>query len=421
MLSKWQWLFTRLKRTLWLHATLVCFLGVIVALVALPIQTLVDEPLPFTIGSDAVGDILNILATSMLTVTIFSLSVMVTAYSAASSGVTPRAIELVKQDATTQKALASFLGSFLFSLVGIIALSTGVYTEVGRFVLFIATLTVIVWILLTLLRWIEHLSGLGRVGHTASQVEEKARAALQERISYPALGGKPMHDSELPADARPVLADSIGYVQHVDMEALSAVCSEAGLQMGVLALAGTLVHPQKTLAWYRGRTEDAVVRRICRAFTVGEERSFDQDPRFGFTVLSEIASKALSPAVNDPGTAIDILNRALRLLSVFCDQPENEPAEILYTDLEVVRISMDDLFDDIFLPIARDGAGLLEVQLRLQKTLLALKQINGHLFAGEARRCSRLALQFAENSLLLECDKQRLHEVAQQIEKSDSR
>lgn len=53
--------------------------------------------------------------------------------------------------------------------------------------------------------------------------------------------------------------------------------------------------------------------QIARAFLIGDERTFDDDPRFGLVVLSEIASRALSPAVNDPGTAIDIIGTFVRL------------------------------------------------------------------------------------------------------------
>ena len=50
---------------------------------------------------------------------------------------------------------------FLFSLVGIIALNMGAYGERGRVILFIVTLVVIALILITLLRWIQHLTSLG--------------------------------------------------------------------------------------------------------------------------------------------------------------------------------------------------------------------------------------------------------------------
>ncbi|MCY2449393.1 DUF2254 domain-containing protein, partial [Klebsiella pneumoniae] len=93
----------------------------------------------------------------------FSLSIMVTAYGSATTNVTPRATRLVVEDVTTQNVLATFIGSFLFSLVGIIALSMGAYGERGRVILFIVTLVVIALILITLLRWIQHLTSLGRV------------------------------------------------------------------------------------------------------------------------------------------------------------------------------------------------------------------------------------------------------------------
>ena len=171
MLSKWQWLLAQLTRTLWVRASFFALLAVVTALIAIPAQQMIDNPFPFSVGSDSVGQILDILASSMLAVTTFSLSVMVSAYTAASSNVTPRATKLVEQDTTTQNVLATFIGSFLYSLVGIIALSTDQYGENGRLILFIVTIGVIILIVITILRWIEHLSQLGRVGETTERVD----------------------------------------------------------------------------------------------------------------------------------------------------------------------------------------------------------------------------------------------------------
>ncbi len=129
-------------------------------------------------SADAVDKILGIIASSMLAVTIFSLSTMVAAYGAASTGVTPRATTLVMEDTTTHNALATFIGSFLFSLVGLIALSTGVYGDQGRVLLFAVTIAVVILIVYTLLRWIDHLSRLGRVGETIDRVERAAIEAI---------------------------------------------------------------------------------------------------------------------------------------------------------------------------------------------------------------------------------------------------
>ena len=166
MISKWQWLLAQLTRTLWIRATLYVVLALAAALLAVLIERLLPGPLPVDIGADAVDRILDILASSMLAVTTFSLSVMVAAYSTATSNVTPRATRLLMQDTTTQNVLGTFIGAFLFSLVGLVALSTGAYGESGRVVLFAITLLVIALIVVTILRWIDHLSRFGRVGDT---------------------------------------------------------------------------------------------------------------------------------------------------------------------------------------------------------------------------------------------------------------
>ncbi|MBN6379385.1 DUF2254 domain-containing protein, partial [Escherichia coli] len=133
--------------------TLFAIVAIITALLSILFKSMIPESVSVKVGAEAVDNILNILASSMLAVTTFSLSIMVTAYGSATTNVTPRATRLVVEDVTTQNVLATFIGSFLFSLVGIIALNMGAYGERGRVILFIVTLVVIALILITLLRW----------------------------------------------------------------------------------------------------------------------------------------------------------------------------------------------------------------------------------------------------------------------------
>ncbi|RUO21055.1 hypothetical protein CWE07_11845 [Aliidiomarina maris] len=137
---------------------------------------------------------------SMLMVTTFSLSVMVSAYQAATNNVTPRATKLIRQDITTQNVLATFIGAFLFSLVGLIATKTEVYQANGRFVLFVFTLLMIVFIVVAIFRWIEHLTVLGRVGSTSAKVEDATSAALQFCRQHPCLGARHFEEHFEPAD-----------------------------------------------------------------------------------------------------------------------------------------------------------------------------------------------------------------------------
>lgn len=410
MTSKWTWLLSLLTRRLWFRATLISLLAVLSALIAFVVAPYIPENLSASIGAEAVDSILTIIASSMLAVTTFSLSTMVAAYAAATANVTPRAIKLLIEDTTTQNVLATFVGSFLYSLVAIIALSTGAYGERGRVVLFVVTIAVVLLIVVTLLRWIDYLITLGRVGETTEAVEEAAAAAVRERRARPYLSGVPLASPHaIPAEAWPVGGAAIGYVQHIDMAAIEAAAKECGAKVFLLALPGTFIDARRPIAMIAG-TGDGLAREVADAITIGRERSFDQDPRFGMQVLAEIASRALSPALNDPGTAIDVLGRAVRLLTLW-DEPV-APEEIRYSRVYVPALDLGELFDDVFAPIGRDGAGMLEVQIRLQKALASLARLDEPGFRAHALRHSRLALARANVAMTLTEDREILAAAA---------
>jgi uncharacterized membrane protein len=394
MTSKWQWLLRQFSRQLWVRATFFCLLGIATAFLAVLLSPYIPDGLEAAVGAEAVDNILGIIASSMLTVTTFSLSTMVAAYSAATNSVTPRATKLLMADTTTQNVLATFIGSFLFSLVGIIALSMEVYGEEGRVVLFAVTILVIALIVITLLRWIDHLSKLGRVGETTATVEKATRQALEQRVRTPYLGGVEFKRGQsLPHGARPIICRRIGYVQHIDIAHLSSLADDKGGQVIIAALPGRFVTPAEPVAYLVGKVAAAnedEANAILKGFTIAQERSFKQDPRFGLSVLAEIASRALSPAVNDPGTAIDVIGRAVRLLSVWADTETAE--EPLYPNVFVPAIHLEDLYDDVFTPITRDWAGLVEVQMRLQKAFAALSEFGGAPYAQQGDAHSRTAM-----------------------------
>ena len=416
-MSRWQWLLRQFTRRLWVRASLIGALGIVAAVLAAVIERYIPWQLPGKIGADAVESILDIIASSMLAVTTFSLSVMTSAYGSATNNVSPRATKLLMEDRVTQNVLSTFIGSFLFGIVGIIVLKTGAYGDRGRVILFLVTIGVIVLIVVTLLRWIDHLTRLGRVGETTSRVEEATEAALSARLAHPTLGGRTLRPAgQADAGRTPITADKIGYVQHVDMGALSDVANEIDADIILAAVPGAFLYPNSPLlAFARPVERDAaaeVAEAVRRAFSIGVERSFDQDPRFGLAVMSEIGSRALSPAINDPGTAIDVIGRSTRLLALWAKGPEDDPDEIEHPRIEVPELAADDLFEDAFMLVARDGAALIEVQLRLQKALQALGGMGDAAFRAAARRQAELALARAETALTLQADKDRLRDLA---------
>lgn len=412
MMARWQWLLTLFARKLWLRVGIMALVGVATAAAGIVFAPYVPDAWTIKIGAQAIDGILNVLASSMLAVTVFSVSTMVAAFGAATNNVTPRATKLLMEDNTSQNVLGTFIGSFLFSLVGIIALSTGLYGSQGRAILLVVTIALIALIAVTILRWIDYLARFGRLGETIQRVEDATWKAFRTRLTHPHLGGQPMTGAP-PQDAWPVFAATIGYVQHIDVAALEDCAKAANLSVFVTALPGAFADPARPVAMVSGRQDGDVGQALARAFTIGSERSFDQDPRFGLCVLAEIASRALSPAVNDPGTAIDVIGRVVRLLANWgrFDAAEID-REIPCPHVWIPAIEVGDMFDDAFAPIARDGAGIVEVQMRLQKAFVTLVAANRVAFIDAAMRHSALAQTRAEAALTLESERQSVRTVS---------
>ena len=190
----------------------------------------------------------------MLAVTTFSLATMVTVYSSASRIATPRATQLLVEDRTSQNVLSTFVGAFAFSLVGIIALSTGYYSEQGRTLLFLGTLVVILLIVVTLLRWIAYLADFGRMADIIDRVEKAARETLTAYAERPAMGARMQRQT--PAAGIPVFAAEPGYVTHIDLAALERVGDAANVDVHVAATPGRVADARTPLARVIGALDD---------------------------------------------------------------------------------------------------------------------------------------------------------------------
>lgn len=363
-------LLRRIMRTVWARAIAFTAVAILFALAAGVIGSVIPFELRVELGQNSVDSLLQIIATAMLTATTFSITAMVTAYSSATTIATPRSTKLLIADPTSQNALSAFVGAFVFALVGIIALSTGYYTEQGRTILFFGTLVVIAIIVGTLLRWIGHLARFGRMADVIDRVEDAATRTLVAYAEHPTLGARELR--AVPAGATPVTALEGEYVLSVDVTRLAALAHKHGCDIFVGAIPGTIADRRHPLAHVLGGVTDEIDGAIRSAFVLGRHRDYDQDPRLGVIALAEIGSRALSPSTNDPGTAVEVIAALQRVFTAALRA--REPRESVdHQRVWVARPRIDELVTDAFRPLARDGAGFVEVQIRLQKCLRALR------------------------------------------------
>ena len=395
--DQFQFLLSRLRERLWVKPLIACILsvaGVLLAHVAdgIPIDWKVPE-----IAQSSVVDLLKIIAASMLGVATFAVASMVAAYASTGQSATARAFPLVLADDVSQNALSIFVSTFIFAIVALSATTNDYFGKAGRFTLFILTLLALVIVVLVFVRWVDSIARLGRLGAVIAKVEQATAQAMARRRLHPCLGGLAAGG---PAYGLAFHSDATGYLQRIVMPALQRLAERHRVRITLAAVPGAVIVPSHPLGYVVPDTEDSgpvEAAALRKAFTVGPHRHFDDDPRFGLVVLAEIGCRALSPGVNDPGTAIGILGSLHRLFADWVSPAEPEAPK--YDRIEVPPLSLDDMFEDAFPALARDGAGLIEVAMRIQRVLGELGRCDDRRLALVAARHASLALARAERAL----------------------
>lgn len=437
----------RWQEQLWFKPAWWGVLATVVALMAAVANRFIDEDALPEIARETLVGLLTIIASSMLAVTTFSLSILVQAFSSAAGSASPRALRVVMADDNAQTAIAAFIAAFIYSVIALMALGLEYYGPVGRFVLLIFTVVVMVNIIIMLIRWIRTLSRLGRMGYTIERVELAATAAMKEHWRDPLLGAR-----ALPADAdtagMAVTAARSGHIQHLDMTALQQLAESGGVEVHLRVRPGSFVCAGQPLARLKRPTdrttqdgaldEDMLLNACRQAIELGTERNFEQDPRFGVVVLSEIGQRALSAAVNDAGTAINVAGAMARVLidtrlevkaeqrAAAERQTERQGAEtqagtqaegageddIRFPRVFVPALDEADFIRDSFVPMQRDAGGLFEVQLRFVKVLDGIARTHQGAIRSAARAAAWECWLLAREKLILPTEREHLEKAA---------
>jgi len=146
---------------------------------------------------------------------------------------------------------------------------------------------------------------------------DRGRRVIEETyplIGTPAVAPDPKEYERLPVKLTLSHKGRPRTVQALDLPVLLDLASNAGAVVVVTASVGdTLIEGSEMLA-VRGGTSSIDERALRDAVALGSERTFEQDPKYALRLLVDIAIRALSPAINDPTTAVQALDQIEDLL-----------------------------------------------------------------------------------------------------------
>src|ERR1017187_429891 len=320
--------------------------------------------------------ILGGLAASIMTVVSIVFAIMLMTLTLASMQFSPRIIVSFVQDRVTQWTLGIFLGTFLYCMAALPAARSlpqpfaPVATVLGALVLALICVGL-------LLFFIHHISQAISVNHIVDRIAVETEAMIDEIMPWPHLLNHHVEDAE-PLRPNPsevaVMSEASGYVRFVDTRRLVAIAKHYHVTIRVLRRVGHFVPEGIPLMMVSkgNRLPPEGTAELLAAFDLGPTRTLQQDVEFGVLQIVDVALKAISPAVNDPTTAINCIDQLSRILIRFASR--EPPEELLYDPPGIVRASIGSIHFERLLDAALEQIRMysktdVAVSLRLLRAL----------------------------------------------------
>jgi len=316
------------------------------------------------------------IAASIMTVVSIVFAILLMTLTLASMQFSPRIIVSFSRDRVTQWTLGIFLGTFLYCLAALPAARSLPYpfapvaTVLGAMVLALVCVGL-------LLFFIHHISQAISVNHIVDRIAVETEAVIDEVMPWPHRLNHHLRDAE-PLRPNPsevaVLSHDSGYIRFVDTQRLVALAKHYHVTIRVLRRVGHFVPAgiPLTMVSKGNRLPPEGAAELLAAFDFGPTRTLQQDVEFGVLQIVDVALKAISPAVNDPTTAINCVDQLSRILIRYASR--EPPEELLYDPPGIVRASIgwihfERLLEAAFEQIRMYSKTDVAVSLRLLRAL----------------------------------------------------
>jgi uncharacterized membrane protein len=328
--------------------------------------------------------ILSSIATSIMTVVSIVFAILLMTLTLASTQFSPRILISFVRDRTTQWTLGVFLGTFSYCMAALPAARSlphpfaPVATVTGAMLL---ALVCVAW----LIYFINHISQSISVNHIVDRIARETELVIAELMPYPR-GPFLTEDRggvSSAKDGGAVLSQQSGYIRYVNINHLIELARDYSVALHLQRRVGQFVPagvPLVRVSKPERVTPDREPHLIA-AFDIGPTRTLQQDVEFGIIQIVDIALRAMSPAVNDPSTAISCVDQLSRVM--ICWIGRVPPSSHYYAPPHVLRLvvpwmTFDGLLDTAFEQIRHYAAADIAVSLRLMRAFNDIAAASQH-------------------------------------------
>ncbi|KDN87390.1 DUF2254 domain-containing protein [Kitasatospora cheerisanensis] len=337
--------------------------------------------------ASAAKSVVSTVSSAMLTFIGVVFSISLVSLQMAAGQMSPRVLRLYVRSRLTKATFSTCLATFVFALL--VQLGYDETTDPTRAVSvpIVSTVVALALVLLSLALFVLYVQATLRLLRVPHVIDRVTRESMQVLTAYRWLAPPPGQEAaerpedppDGPAPQGPVLLHEgrAGVLRDVNIRRLVRVARRHGTVLHLVPRIGDFIAPGTPTVLAAGGTAPRP-RRIAFALNVGVDRTMHQDLSFGFRQLVDIAIRALSPAVNDPTTAVQAVDRIHQLLAVLAPLPVGE---LRHRDRDgAVRLvqsvpGWEATVDLAFTEIRICGAGQPQVTRRLTAALDDLLRI----------------------------------------------
>jgi uncharacterized membrane protein len=303
-----------LRESLWLIPVVGAVLGGILGVVVSVADEDIQNPTLWQYSPSTASAVLTAIIGATAALTGFVVTVTVLVVQMATGSFSARVMRLWFRDRILKVTLAVLVGTLTFSFAVLQRIDEDVVPDIGVTLSgCLISLSVLVFIVF-FDRFIRRLRPVA----VAADVASVARSTFAQTLRFADRPDIRWEYATTRADPTLVVrASSGGAIQAVDPDGLVEWARAHRAELVLPQRVGNFVQTGgELMRVYGGEFGDRAAEELEEMIALGEERSFDQDPAFALRMMVDIANRALSPAVNDPTTAVQVLDHIGEVLAV---------------------------------------------------------------------------------------------------------
>lgn len=328
------------------------------------------DNVPFLVvnNGDTALTILSALITGLISMMVFSFSMVMLLLSQASSNYSPRLLPGLISDKVHQVILGIYLGTILFLIFTLFSIQpTGDKYQIPGFSVLLGIIGTVICIY-SFIYFIHNISQSIQINNIMDRIHNLAKSRLNIIIENDSKSSNEFPSSQ---GWYEYYAGKSGYFQNITISNLIDICEDKKTQMHILPVRGSFVLKGTTLFKSKEKLDKETIKQIITNFKLDKAELVANNYLLAFKQITEVIVKAMSPGTNDPGTAINGIDY---LTELFCLRLLKKDTNVIGRDEEIfIKINSVSFSNLLYQVMASIRTYCKQDIILVQKLVLMLK------------------------------------------------